>query len=96
MKRIVLVIGLLMLVAAGGAAAQTRVHVSIGFGVPLPPVVVVERPLFHRAPLVVVVARPYPRPRPLFVERVIIPRHHRYHYRPYYRVHACGYHRCGY
>lgn len=94
MKRIALVVGLLTVVATARAAAQARVHVSIGFGVPLPPVVVVERPFFYRPPALVIVTRPYRQP--LFVERVIVPRHYRYYYRPYYRVHACRYHRCGY
>ncbi len=98
MKRSAMLVGLLLVVGMTTAAAQTRVTVSIAFGVPAlyaPRIVVVERPFFSRPPMVVVVRRPY-HVRRGFVERVVF-RHDRYHYhhRPYHRVRACGHHRCG-
>ena len=74
MKRILLAVALIGAFTAGTAAAQTRVSVSVGFGVPAPyvvyrpyayryhyrpySIVVVERPFYGRAPLVVVRRQP--------------------------------------
>src|SRR5438094_8965274 len=81
MKRTAWAFGLVCALAAAPAAAQTRVSVAVGFGVPRPyvaGVVVVGRPYlyrpyFYRPPLVVVVRRPYP-VRPVFVDRVFVSR----------------------
>src|SRR5436190_1826828 len=90
MKRTAWAFGLVCALAAAPAAAQTRVSVAVGFGVPRPDVagvVVVGRPYlyrpyFYRPPLVVVVRRPYP-VRPVFVDRVFVsrPRIYRHHHR---------------
>ncbi len=79
MKHWILAVGLLVVLAARPAGAQTRVDVVVGFGVPRPFVtgfVVVgrPRPYFHR--------RAYVHRPSLFVERVYVVRHHhRHHYR---------------
>src|SRR5438094_10378897 len=98
MKRTAWAFGLVCALAAAPAAAQTRVSVAVGFGVPRPDVagvVVVGRPYlyrpyFYRPPLVVVVRRPYP-VRPVFVDRGFVsrPRIYRHHHR---HVHHYDYH----
>lgn len=90
MKKIVLVLAMLLVVGAAGAAAQARWRVSLGFGYPRPCVsgfVAVGRP----APLSVY--RPYRRP--FAFERVYVRRFHG-RFRPYRPVRACWVHyRCG-
>jgi len=76
MKRLIVAVGLALALAASPAAAQTRVNVVVGFGVPRPfvtGVVVVgrTRPYYSRN---VYVYRP-----PLFVRRVYVARHHHRH-----------------
>ena len=93
--QLALTIGLGLALAAQPAVAQARVSVALGFGVPRPyvsGVVIVGRPhfyrpyvyrpYFYRPPVVVVVPRAYP-VRPLFVERVVVPRGriHGHHHR---------------
>jgi hypothetical protein len=79
MRHWILAVGLVLMLAARPADAQTRVAVVVGFGVPHPfvtGVVVVGRPRAY-----------YPRRAhfyrpPLFVERVnAVRHHHRHHYR---------------
>jgi len=99
MKRTVVMLALLALLCAGAAVAQTRVSVSVGFGVRQPYAagyVVVGRPyrpyFGYRRPAYVIVAPLYAR-RPFLAERVVV-RRHRLHYRPYHRYNACWDHRC--
>ena len=98
MKKIVLVLGMLLVVGAAGASAQTRWRLSLGFGHPRPYVsgfMVVGRP----APLVVY--RPYWwRPVVVYPRRFGFERAYgrRFHdrFRPYRPVRACWRHyRCG-
>ena len=91
MKRIFVVLGLLFGLAAGVAAAQTRVGVSLSFGDPyVAGQVVIGRPYYHRY------AHPYYyryRPAPVIVggpryshpPRVIVVRPHRRYGRGYHR-----------
>ena len=79
MKHWILAGGLVLMLAARPAGAQTRVHVVVGFGVPHPfvtGVVVVGRPRAYY-PRRAYVYRPR-----VFVERSYVARHHhRHHYR---------------
>lgn len=90
MKRIAVVFGLALVLAASPARAQTRVSVAVGFGVPRPYVsglVVVGRPfLYDLAPAVVVL----PARQPFFYRRLVVVvrrgymgRHHRRHHWDY-------------
>ena len=99
MKRTLVTFALLALLGASAAAAQTRVSVSVGFGVRRPYAsgyLFVGRPyrrsFGYRRPAYVVVAPLYAR-RPFLAERVFVRRHH-LHYRPYHRYNACWDHRC--
>ncbi len=89
MKHITVAIGLALTLLASPAAAQTRISLAVGLGVPQPfvaGVVVVGRPYYYYpAPAVIVV-----RPRPYFhrravvlVRRVYVVRHHRHHHWDY-------------
>ncbi|HYT83864.1 MAG TPA: hypothetical protein VEK86_10450 [Gemmatimonadales bacterium] len=77
MKRILLLLGLLGAFGATAAVAQTRVSVSIGFGVPAPYVTYYPRSyrhpyiVYYPRPPLVVIRRPAYRP-----VRVIIVRPH--------------------
>ena len=87
MKRVLLAAGVALALAAVPAAAQTRVSVFVGFGVPRPvvtrvyyasaPVVVVgpHRRYFHRRPVIVVHRRPV-----IVVRRVPVARHRHHHH----------------
>ncbi len=93
MKRILMGLSLLVLLSAGRVAAQTRVSVSLGFGVRSPYAagyVIVGRPyrpyFRYRRPAYVIVE-----PAPLFVRRSW---RYRHYHRPYHRVGACWDHRC--
>ncbi len=84
MKRLLLAAGIALVLGATPIAAQTRVSVAVGFGVPRPyvtGVVIVGRPYGyypHRRAF-------YYRP-PLFVaRRVYLVRHRHHHHRYYYR-----------
>jgi hypothetical protein len=91
MKRVLVLVGLLLGLATGVAAAQTRVGVSLSFGDPyFAGQVVIGRPYYHRyahpyyyryrpAPVIVVAPRYYREP------RVIVVRPHRRHNRGYHR-----------
>src|SRR5437764_13942608 len=85
MKHMIWAIELALALGATPAAAQTRVSVAVGFGVPQPLVrgfVVVGRPFAYYPPAYVVVRRPYfyRHRRPLlFVRRVYVGRDHRRH-----------------
>ena len=85
MKHMIWAIGLALALGATPAAAQTRVSVAVGFGVPRPLVrgfVVVGRPFAYYPPAFVVVRGPYfyRHRRPLlFVRRVYPGRHHHRH-----------------
>ena len=74
MKHMIWTIGLALALGTTPAAAQTRVSVAVGFGVPRPfvhGVVVVWRPYFYR----------YRHRRSLFVRRVYTGRYqHRHHW----------------
>ncbi len=83
MKRVLLAAGMALALSAAPIAAQTRVSVAVGFGVPRPyvtGVVILGRPPVyypHRRAF-------YYRP-PLFVaRRVYVVRHRRRHHRYYY------------
>ncbi len=98
MKKIALVLGMLLVVGAAAATAQTRWRVSLGFGHPRPYVsgfvavwrsapLVVYRPYWWR-PVVVY-------PRRFVFERAYV-RHCHDRFRPYRPVRACWRHyRCG-
>lgn len=91
MKRILIWLGLILVLGATGAAAQSRIAVSVTFGDPfVSGHVVIGRPHYHRY------ARPYfhrYHPRPVVVvaprvyrpARVIVVRPHRYHPRRTHR-----------
>lgn len=83
MKRVLILVGLLIGLATGAAAAQTRVGVSLSFGDPyFAGQVVIGRPYYHRY------AYPYYyyRYRPYYdAPRVIVVRPYRYHQRRYHR-----------
>jgi hypothetical protein len=84
MKRFALVIGLALALATTPAAAQTRIAVAVGFGVPrryVSGLVVVGRPypyFYYPAPTVVLVPvrRPYVRRAPFLLERLYFSRRH--------------------
>lgn len=89
MKRILLALAFIGVFGATTATAQTRVSVSVGFGIPAPyvvyrprpyryyyetyPIVVVQRPFYRRAPLVIVRRQPI-----VVVRRHGWRRHHRH------------------
>ena len=84
MKRVLLAAGMALALSAAPMAAQTRVSVVVGFGVPRPyvtGVVILGRPPVyypHRRAF-------YYRP-PLFVaRRLYVVRHRHHHHRYYYR-----------
>lgn len=91
MKRILIWLGLILVLGATGAAAQSRVSVAVTFGDPyIAGHVVIGRPSYHRyahpyhyryhpRPVVVVAPRVY---RPA---RVVVVRPHRYHPRRSHR-----------
>ncbi len=82
MKRIVLIVGLLLGLATGGAKAQTRVGFSLSFGDPyFAGHVVIGWPYYYRYP------HPYYyRYRPFYyAPRVIVVRPHRYYERRHRR-----------
>ena len=91
MKRTLILVGLLLGLTTGVAAAQTRVGVSLSFGDPYfsgqvaigrPFYYRYARPYYHRyrpAPVIVVSPRYYPAP------RVVVVRRGRYHGRRYHR-----------
>jgi hypothetical protein len=100
MKRTLMTLALLALLGASAAAAQTRVSVSMGFGVrsPYAGYVFVGRPYrpyfgYRRPAYVIVEPAPLYARRPFLAERVFV-RRHRFHYRPYHRYNACWDHRC--
>jgi hypothetical protein len=84
MKRVLLAVGMALALGATPIAAQTRVSVAVGFGIPRPyvtGVVIVGRPHAyspHRRAF-------YYRPTLFVARRVYVVRHrhhqHRYHYR---------------
>jgi hypothetical protein len=79
MRHWILAVGLVLMLAARPADAQTRVAVVVGFGVPRPfvtGVVVIGRPRAYYA------GRAYLHRPPLLVTRGPVARHrHRHHYR---------------
>ncbi len=89
MKRMLILVGLLLGLATGGASAQTRVGVSLSFGDPyFAGQVVIGRPYYYR-PYYHRYAQPYYYryyPAPIIV---VGPRYyarpHRYHARRYHR-----------
>src|SRR5205823_14785995 len=83
MKRVLLAVGMALALGAAPMAAQTRVSVAVGFGVPRPyvtGVVILGRPSVYYAHRRAVYYRP-----PLFVaRRVYVVRHRHHHHRYYY------------
>jgi len=83
MKRIVIIVGLLLGLASGVAAAQTRVGISLSFGDPnFAGQVVIGRPYYYRY------AHPYyyyRYPPFYYAPRVNVVRPYRYHARRYHR-----------
>jgi len=81
MKRVLLAVGMALALGATPIAAQTRVSVAVGFGVPRPYVagvlIVGRRPVYYPRRAF------YHRP-PLFVARRVYVVRHRHHYRRYH------------
>ena len=84
MKRVLLAAGMALALSAAPMAAQTRVSVAVGFGVPRPYVTGVV--ILGRPPVYYPHSRAFYYRPPLFVaRRVYVIRHRHHHHRYYYR-----------